>query len=103
MQTSLFLRATARPAAKLPSLSASVPRNVRSMGSAAMFKVPRIDNDPNVRSFQPFDATIHANALAETLRSWIPRSQGFGRCSRQDQELSSLERPFGYRWEGGMF
>ena len=50
MQSSLFLRASARPSARLTSLSASVPRNVRSMGSVATFKVPQINNEPNVRS-----------------------------------------------------
>ena len=50
MQSSLFLRARAAPSARLTSLSASVPRNVRSMGSAATFKVPQINNEPNVRS-----------------------------------------------------
>lgn len=49
MQSSLFLRARVRPFGKCASPAASVPRT-RSMGSCATFKVPRIDNEPNVRT-----------------------------------------------------
>lgn len=43
MQSSLLLRARVRPFAKW-----AIPQTTRSMGSCATFKVPKIDNDPNV-------------------------------------------------------
>jgi 1-pyrroline-5-carboxylate dehydrogenase len=50
MQSSLLPRVRAQPFAKCRSLTSSFVRPSRAMGSYATFKVPRIDNEPNVSS-----------------------------------------------------
>ena len=47
MQSSLLLRSRGLSLAKCPSLSIA-RTSARAMGSYATFKVPRIDNEPNV-------------------------------------------------------
>lgn len=64
MQALLRTRLPARSIPRIPS---------RAMGSYATFKVPRIDNEPNVSSFMEYPHPTLINL--ETLCSWLARSQ----------------------------
>lgn len=74
MQSSLLLRARGLP--KCASLSVSLARqSSRAMGSYATFKVPRIDNEPNVSIGGNWSVLLWLIFhQIETLCPWIPRS-----------------------------
>ena len=70
MQSSLLLRSRGLSLAKCPSLSLA-RTSARAMGSYATFKVPRIDNEPNVSYSQIVVIIKLTDSIAETLRPRI--------------------------------
>jgi hypothetical protein len=89
-------RLSVRPTSRLPSVA---PSGVRGINSYANFKIPTINNEPNVCCLvKDLIVLLHANhnvlsLYIETLHPWISGPQRTGRSTRSGETVQHSKHP----------